>query len=147
MNQSSWAERQTNSDMGCKALWIIAWFTMNGSMSATCSCCLVLWCAFVFESNCLFFLMFSNLNRLLRNLDLIQSERALITDGFLRSNWTRWNSLTARKRISNERFHRALFFIQAVVDFEWIIEFVPLKDMDLISRSSRLLIPTNQRLW
>lgn len=32
-------------------------------------------------------------------------------------------------------------------EFVNFIEFVPLKDMDLISRSSRLLIPTNQRLW
>lgn len=32
-------------------------------------------------------------------------------------------------------------------EFDNFIEFVPLKDMDLISRSSRLLIPTNQRLW
>lgn len=32
-------------------------------------------------------------------------------------------------------------------EFVNFIEFVPLKDMDLISRSSRLLIPTKQRLW
>ena len=32
-------------------------------------------------------------------------------------------------------------------EFVNFIEFVPLKDMDLINRSSRLLIPTNQRLW
>ena len=32
-------------------------------------------------------------------------------------------------------------------EFVNFIEFVPLKDMDLISRSSRLLIPTNQGLW
>lgn len=32
-------------------------------------------------------------------------------------------------------------------EFVNFMEFVPLKDMDLISRSSRLLIPTNQRLW
>lgn len=32
-------------------------------------------------------------------------------------------------------------------EFVNFIEFVPLKDMDLISRSSRLFIPTNQRLW
>lgn len=32
-------------------------------------------------------------------------------------------------------------------EFVNFIEFVPLKDMDLISRSSKLLIPTNQRLW
>ena len=32
-------------------------------------------------------------------------------------------------------------------EFVNFIEFVPLKDMGLISRSSRLLVPTNQRLW